>query len=673
VARRSARSHTRSSERRHSQAPRSFSPPIWLAAALIVAAGVIAYSNSFTGVFVFDDEPAIVENPQIRRLDSLTEAMKSPTGTTLSGRPVAALTFAINYALAPADARDAMREPPPRASAAETDRFHRNLWGYHAVNLLIHVVAALTLFGIVRRTLLTEVLRDRLGDRSSALALAVSLVWVVHPLTTSAVTYVVQRVESLMGLLYLLTVYCAIRAWAHPLPWSTLAVTACALGMGVKESMVTAPIAVVLWDVTYAGRPAASERRWSSRWTLYVALFATWVLLGLLVSGGHRPAAAGFAFADWPWWRYLLTQAGVIVHYLRLAFVPWPLVLDYGWPASRTAGAIAVPLVFVVALIAAAVWLLLRRRPSGFPAACFFLVLAPTSSVLPIVTEVAAEHRMYLPLAAIVSLVIISLVIISIVIIASLEWLRRLALPRLAAPAAVATIVVACAALTIERNVQYKSFERIWLATIHERPANARARNNYATALLARGRPAEAEEHLRVAVDIDPRYAEAQAGLGVALAAQGRYEEGIAHLRMATTIAPGFSAAQQSLGEAYAASGRMQDAVTHYARALEQRADDVVLLNRIGWILATDASESLRDGKRALTLAERAVALTNRDDVTSLDTLAAAQAELGRFPDAAATCREALEVARRKGERDIVPELEQRLALYQSGQPFRQP
>ncbi len=226
--------------------------------------------------------------------------------------------------------------------------------------------------------------------------------------------------------------------------------------------------------------------------------------------------------------------------------------------------------------------------------------------------------------------------------------------------------------MTAARNSDYQSFERIWLDTIQKRPANARARNNYATALLTRGRHAEAEEHLRAAVEIDPRYAEAQAGLGVALAAQGRYDEGIAHLLTATTIAPRFSAAEQSLGEAYAASGRMREAVTHYERALEQRPDDVVLLNRIGWILATDASESLRDGRRALALAERAVGLTRRGDVTSLDTLAVAQAELGRFQDAVSTSREALEVARRKGERDIVPELERRLALFQASQPFRQ-
>ncbi len=455
VARRSARTHTRPSERRHSETSRSSSPPVWLAAALIVAAGALAYANSFTGVFVFDDEPAIVENLQIRRLDSLTEAMKSPAGTTLSGRPFAALTFAVNYALAPVDARDVMREPPSGASAGDVDRFHRNLWGYHAFNLLIHLAAALTLFGFVRRTLLTDPLRERFGDRSSALALAVSLVWVVHPLNTSAVTYVVQRVESLMGFLYLLTLYCAIRAWERPLPWAVIAAVVCALGMGVKESMVTAPIAVVLWDVTFARHRAdsagmrtarsrlinlmlvftarASIASEKTRWTLYLGLFASWLLLGLLVSGGYRPDAAGFGFAEWPWWRYLATQAGVIVHYLRLAFIPWPLVLDYAWPAARSVGAVVVPLTIVFSLLVAAVWLLFRRRPAGFPAVCFFLILAPTSSVLPIVTEVAAEHRMYLPLAALVCLVVIC----------GLDFLRRFQVPRFAAPVAIGAIVLA--------------------------------------------------------------------------------------------------------------------------------------------------------------------------------------------------------------------------------------
>ena len=154
--------------------------------------GAAAYASSFDGIFVFDDEPSIADNPNVRSLRPLTRAMAAPPDTTVSGRPIASLTFAINYALAPGDRRD--------------------LRGYHAVNLSIHILAALALFGVARRTLVSTRMRERFGAAATPLAFATALIWLVHPLQTGSVTYIVQRVESLMGLFYLLTLYCAIRA-----------------------------------------------------------------------------------------------------------------------------------------------------------------------------------------------------------------------------------------------------------------------------------------------------------------------------------------------------------------------------------------------------------------------------------------------------------------------------
>ena len=586
--------------------------------------------------------------------------MSAPAGTTVSGRPVAALSLAINYALAPADARDTLREPLSRSSFVDVARYRRNVWGYHAFNLLVHVAAALALFGIVRRTLSSDSLRDRYGSQSTHVALAVSLLWVVHPLTTASVTYVIQRVESMMGLFYLLTVYCAIRAWdrnAKRGVWIAGSVLASGLGMATKESMVSAPLAVLLWDLLFA--PSLHDRN-RSRWPLYAGLAATWIVLAVLVAGNHRPHAAGFHFEGWPWWRYLATQAGVILHYLRLVFVPWPLVLDYDWRPVSIAGAI-VPVVIVTALVVITIWALLRRHPLAFPAAVFFLVLAPTSSVLPIVTEVAAEHRMYLPLACVIALAVF----------AASAALNRLAAPRLARPVIVLVAAASLCAITLARNREYQSAERIWRDTVQKRPTNVRARTNYATILLAEGRIADAEQHLRLAVGTDPRHAEAQLGLGVALAAQRRFDEGIPHLHAALELAPDNPEANRNLGEAYASQGAMADALRHYDAALRLRPDDVMLLNRVAWILATSTADGLRDGARARGLAERAVQATQGSDPESLDTLAAAQAETGRFDEAVQTMRRALDRAR-AGRSELVPEFEARLAMYQRREAFRQ-
>ena len=294
---------------------------------------------------------------------------------------------------------------------------------------------------------------------------------------------------------------------------------------------------------------------------------------------------------------------------------------------------------------------------AAFAAAWCFLILAPTSSVLPIVTEIAAEHRMYLPLAGIIGLVVLGL---------------YAAAGRVGVVAA-AVVAVAFARMTYQRNFDYHDYDRIWSATIADRPTNARARNNYATSLLMKGRYAEAERHLRVAVEEQPSFAEAQANLGVALSAQGRLDDGADHLRTAVALRPENADAHRNLGETYAMQHRLAEALTHYTKALEYRPDNVELLNRASWIMATAVNAEIRDGGRARALAERAVQLTHRLNADALDSLAAALAETGAFESAAATAREAAEVASRNGNNGLAQAAARRMQLYASGRPYREP
>lgn len=633
------------SRRRHPKLTETKATPVWLAAALIVIVGLVAYSNSFDGVFVFDDEPAIARNAGLRSLWPLNAAMSAAKDTTLAGRPVASLTFALDYAF---------------SSGA--------LRGFHVTNLVIHLGAALLLYGIARRTLVVASLRDEFGPRAPVLALVIALLFVVHPLQTSAVTYIVQRVESLMGFFYLATLYAAIRALdavgRSKILWMTTATLCCALGMGTKEVMVTAPLMVMLWDRQFAPDRLASRR------LLHLSLSGTWVILLALTAEGQRASSAGFAFAEMPWWRYLITQSEVVTHYLRLAFLPTPLVLDYEWPAASSLGEVIMPTAFIGVLLVLTLWGLVRRSPAGFAGAWLFVILAPTSSVLPIVTEVAAEHRMYLPLAGVIAFVVLGLFRL-VRRAAGLKAFQGRGVLGLAAGAAVLFTVMAFARLTWERNADYRDYDRIWMDTIAKRPQNARARNNLATSLLARGDFAAAEPHLRVAVELRPSYPEAQANLGVALSAQGRYDEGAIRLERALLLRPDFDEARRNLGETYALQRRMAEAVAQYARALEHRPDDVGLLNRAAWIMATARDPRVLDGARARQFAERAVTLTRRQDPDSLDSLGAALAELGEFEAAVATTREALGLARLKGDLNLSRDLESRAALYSRGEPFR--
>lgn len=615
----------------------------WIPALLIVAAGFVAYSNSFGGILVFDDEPAIARNPNLRTLWPLAVAMEAPPDTTLSGRPIASLSFALDYAVTGG-----------------------SLAGYHRTNLLIHLTTALLLFGLTRRTLLTPPLEPRFGARSTALALTIALVFVVHPLQTGSVTYIVQRVESLMGLFYLATLYFSIRALHAETTgargFTSAAIGACALGMATKEVMVTAPLMVMLWDRTFASGPRASRKR------LYAGLLSTWLILAVIVAGGHRSTSVGFGFPEWPWWRYLMTQPEVVLHYLRLALAPTPLVLDYQWPAAASVGDVAMSAVTICVLLLLTAFGLVRRSPAAFTGVWFFLILAPSSSVIPIVTEVAAEHRMYLPVAGVITPVVLGLYRLVPALSASAGFGVRRFLRASGFLGAAAT-VAGFAWMSHERNADYHDYDRIWSDTIAKRPGNARARNNYASSLLAQNRFAEAEVHLKVAVDQQPAFPEAQANLGVALSAQGKLDEGIDHLRRSLALKPGFAGARRNLGEAYALQRRMGEAAAEYEKALELLPDDVELLNRTAWILATAVDERARVGARARAMAERAVRLTQRRDPVSLDSLGAALAELGDFPAALRATQEAQALS--ASNPNFGRELEVRARLYAQGRPWR--
>jgi tetratricopeptide (TPR) repeat protein len=655
-----------------------------LVAFVLTTAAGWAYSTSFAGVFVFDDKFAITDNPNIRSLWPLTRAMSAPPEMPVSGRPVASLTLAINYALAPEEVRDALLPGGPAAPPDVRERFLRNVWGYHFLNLVLHILAALALFGVVRRTLGCDRLASRFGANATALALVISLIWIVHPLLTDAVTYVVQRTEVLMGLFLLVTLYCAIRSQERQVtPWQRRcwilgAIVACALGMGSKQTMIVAPLLVWLWDWLFgerssgnAGLPIRGDRR-----VLYAGLAATWLILAALVWVERWPTSIGFAKEGWTPWTYLVTQSGVIVHYLRLSFVPWPLSLDYdGWPTARSILQVAPYALFVIVLLTATAFAIARRQPWGFVGAWFFALLAPSSSVLPLATEIAAERRMYLPLAAIVTSVVIGVFLI---------WQRvaprvlpdarlRRGVGRVTAVAVVGAITIVLGAMTYARNMDFWSDEGIWRDTVEKRPNNPRARLNYGIDLYAAGRLAEAERELREAVRLKDTSAAAHANLGPVLCALGQCDEGVSHLQRALALDPAYTTAHGNLGEAYASRGQRALAAQQFALAVKASPDNPFLLNRLAWLLATSPEDDVRSGARAVELAEHSVSLTSRQDIMSLETLSAAYAEAGRFDEAVTTGREALALAERQGNGDAAENLARRILSLETHQKVREP
>ena len=657
-----------------SEAPAGWRPPTWLFAVVLFGVGLAAYSTSFSGMFIGDDIDAIVTNENLRSLWPVTTAMTAPTDTTLAGRPIATWTFALNYALAPARVRTIM-EPAPNLSP--DDPFYDNIWGYHALNFFIHFLAALALFGIVRRTLNVPVLRDRFGRAAPSLAFVIALIWLVHPLHTDSVTFLVQRVESLMGLCVLATLYCAIRAAETDFAsrsWIAAAVVVCAIGMGTKEVTFAAPILVAAW--IYLCRPDV-RLTGSPRWLL-IGLASTWIVLAFLLSRNSRSMSVGY-LGGWTWWSYLRTQAEVIVHYLRLAFWPRPLVFHYAWLPATSWMQVLPQFLLMGALGIATVFALVRRRPVAFLGVWFFLILAPSSSILPIASEVAAEHRMYLPLAALVTLIALG-------VYAGIERVAGSAqmainMRKRWAPAAwvaVAAIGAALAWETSNRNLAYASVDIMTEDNAIARPDNASVQLLYGTQLVRRRQFVEAEAVLRKAVDLplppgsDPQpRALMHVYLGASLISQRKFDEGITEERRALAILPDLMDAYGFIVEAHLSQGHARDAITALDEALAIKPEAIPQLVRAAWILATSSDDSIRNGTRAVALAEKAVRLRQATDVQGLDTLGAAYAEVGQFDQAIESVRRAIDLDAKLGGSSLMPVLNGHLQLYEMKRPVR--
>jgi len=360
---------------------------------------------------------------------------------------------------------------------------------------------------------------------------------------------------------------------------------------------------------------------------------------------------------------------------MRLSLLGGPLALDYdGWPMSTSVVPVLPYALPLLALLLATIWGVLRRRAWAFPAVVWFATLAPSSSVLPLATEIAAERRMYVPLAAFIVLLVAGGFELGRRLID--RWTRDAALRRMLGRTLGAAAIVALATLygaeTYARNQDFWSVERIWQDTASKRPANSRARLNYGVSLIQIGRTADAEGQLREAVRLKDTNAAAHLNLGSLLASRGRTEEGIAHLERALALDPSYVQAYRNLGEAYGTLGNHRQAARYFQLAVGHDSSDPFLLNRAAWLLATSPDDSVRNGERAVALAELAVQRTSREDPVSLDTLAAALAETGRFAAAIAAAREAIDTAGRTGRSEMVPILQARLAGYQAGHPYRE-
>lgn len=563
----------------------------WKAAVVLIGlTAVYIYAWTLNAPFLFDDDDNIVENRSIQTL-SLSNLFSVPR------RGVAYTSFALNY------------------------QAHGH-WpaGYRVTNVAIHILAGLVLFDLVRLTLKRAGFEDRYQVPAASFSLVLALVWVAHPLQTQAVTYIVQRMESLASLFYLACLWSLARGSGsdRPWPWMVASAAACWLGMATKEIVATLPLVALLYDRIFLA--ASWQELWRRRWFLYLAYFAAlgWVVwqsaVALGLTSGSSTAmttsTAGAGIHAVSRWEYLCTQAGVILHYLRLAVVPIGQCVDYAWPIAQSPRQWLPAGLVVAALLVATVILLLKRPPVGFLGAWFFLILAPTSSFIPI-QDPAFEHRMYLPLAA----VVIGLGLLALE--AHRRWLKPKLGPRWQRNVplvAGGVLVVLLGALSALRNEVYRSPWAMWHDVAAKAPDNPRAyasigwmrwqlkdirgaiaAHQRAIALseqrgrflagtdylyhvqlgdfyLAAGDRPQAARHYRVALDnaqTKPQRFEATLSLGALLSQLGEAVEAETLLSQAAELKPGVADVRVVLGEHLARQGKHDQAARQFRKALQ--------------------------------------------------------------------------------------------------------
>ena len=424
--------------------------PIILIVILVWVTGIFA--TGINGIFVLDDRE-FLQNKNFEDFFSF--------GWLFSAyRPVGNITLAFNLSF-----------------------FGAEPWSFHVVNILIHVLATASMYYLTSRSLQLSLLSES-PDRARLIGLFSAALWGLHPLCTAAVTYIVQRYESLASLFMMLCLICWLRAFGEirdgeirdrddaadksAIPkwlWAIGAVAAAYLAYGSKQMSAGLPLIVLLFDrVLIAGSWSFLKTRWYWYLLLFLPLVAgAWLVVPQLMNPSAA-ATAGFSLPGISSTDYFLTQPYVFLQYLKLSLIPYPQSLDYGWlPVEWTWLRVGGALLWTLYL-GLGVYLWNRARPV---AVCFFsglLVLAPSSTFLAF-QDIIFEHRMYLPLGFLIA--------------ATVTWFTGVhgRSDQIASWKILVIVILAMvlSVLSALRNMEYSSAESIFSADLRNNPGNPRA------------------------------------------------------------------------------------------------------------------------------------------------------------------------------------------------------
>lgn len=625
--------------------------PAWLGL-LIVLSGLLwslVFASASGPQLVFDDIIAVTDNPQIEQVWPLSEAMGAPLGSGASGRPLVAWSLSWNYALGGRDSKTFLR-----------------------FNLLVHALSALALFGLVRRLLLYARKAGRSVPPPTLAAALLAHLWLVHPLHTMVLDNVIYRNEAMCGLFYLTSLYCALRGFHSDrrTHFFALAIVASLAAGACKEVAVSLPFAVLILQriSCETGTLRAAVLRHKG---LYIGLCSTWPLLALLVLGGDRGESVGFDLEGLSSFEYLCTQATVLPYYLRLAVWPNPLVLDYdGWAIARGLGAVWLPGLCVLAALGAALFGFMRKSTAASLGLWAFLVLAPTSSLIPLGGALVGEHRTYLPLVVFIAL-LGSLLMRGLQRLGSDAQRTRLWMIALCLP-----LALAWGAKTRLRHQDYwRPGASIWHDTVVKRPDNPRALISWGAELAKAGDSAGARSAYDRALGLRPTYYKALINLGNLNLNAGDIESAGRLYDRALDARPDIADVQYYVGSTRIARGDHLAGVRHLREALRLGLPPKLAMparQQLAWTLATSRDGDVRNGREALEVAQQALAQGSTPSPRVLDALAAALAATGDFERAVRVLNTAIAQCQAPGQAQLQQLLKNHLAAYTQSRPWRE-
>jgi tetratricopeptide (TPR) repeat protein len=482
-----------------------------LAAALVAALEV--YGPALRGAFVFDDSYLPFTGQ---------EYVNAPLRAWLGVRPLLMFTFWANFHL-----------------------YGTEPFSYHMFNVLGHLATSALVFLAARKLLSWA---GASGFTLAALAAFAAGLFLLHPVQTESVAYVTSRSEVLSVLLFHAAFVVYLYRRSESVSWITAVAVLLLFGLAAstKEHAAIMPLFLLLTD--YYWNPGFSFQGIRRNWRLYALFVVGGALAARMIARVLASAdTAGFSLKEFTWYQYFFTQCRVIWDYIRLFFLPYGQTVDYDYAVSRTIferGAI-IGLIGLVALAVAAFYFRRRYPLASYGYFAFLLLLAPTSSVMPIADPIA-ERRMYLPIIGLILVV--------------LEFLRRWKTARATLAASLAAVLCVAGALTYQRSKVWAGPLPLWEDAALKSPRKQRVQFQLGFAYFTLGRCAEALRKFETAARLGKPDYRILVDWGLAYDCLNRREEALAKLREAAAVSDN-AHVNSLIGLVYIKDGKREEAM----------------------------------------------------------------------------------------------------------------